>query len=835
MRNEFMYALNRNFIISFILSLLLINSNHLQPLDRSVALDTPFESVEMPQEPALEHEEGIDQELLTSLYSDRIGEIDQLMFYAQSLIGCLEMHLIKCDEKAAHAWLQNFIELCSQAKLMDTVISLPLCFTLAEQIRFLAETLDNALSTNLYFLPLLTALPTTIEIDDTTSPEKLLERMQEGSARVQNLYYKIDKIGSKWYQRTYNGLRAINSRYQVWGWTKTLAGLSVGIGLSAGSVAALLYLAADTFPKQVPNKFREFKNKMNSWLFEDYQNKFGEASKDDKNKIIRLANAAEIPTFPEFEYNEKDNTVTQKLGVVKFGKVFRFKKAIESIESLSLVILAEDHLYQFNQRHKLTDWVFKAGDKIHSFLSGVKPEVKDGTQYIHNITLDNACFDFIRKDLEPVYNVLEYLENPEKFIRTNRKITKSLLFVGPPGSGKTEAGLALIGSINAQNKLLGQPVRFRIKVIDPHDLVVWSPEALKYFIEDARQMAPCVIWLDEIHTAGLQVNNNGTFALAQLLKELDSLNKNNDPQHQIYFVAATNRPDLLSGDLMRPGRFETIHFSIPAFEERKHILQLYTAKKGYRIDTIDFDLIARITEGVSRSMLHEIFKKADFKASALNQQLTTEHLYQIVNEIVRRQKNEYYLTPHEENTIAIYQAGGALAHVVLDLPQKLESVTIKAISRIIVEQSAWDMRLSPEEKQQAVREQHKPEYGRIYTWSLYEQVNAETTDVLKKRCKVLLAGSVAQEIVLGARSTYRDKDRQEAFALAQTIVLEGLVLESLSDEQKRVIKDKALIVFKECEQEVRTLLMQRQETLTQLIALLCEHKTVRINEIQAIL
>lgn len=809
--------------------------SNLRALDTSVALDN-LENTEIPYEGSGEQKDELvyDTQVLTSLYADRIGDLDRLMFYAQSLIGYLDMHLIKCDEKAAHVWLQQFIDLCNQAKNNDNVITLPLCFQLAERIKLLAQVLDNALATNLYYLtPITISTVRSRPID--ISIEALVEVIQAGSMQVQALQYKIDKMGSSWYQRTYNGIRAINGRYQIWNWTKTIAGLSVGVGLSAGMVAALIYVMPTTWLSKDLAKLQE---KIDSWRYRNPNAKF---AYDEEDKVaiqqqVETGNSNLVPVYTVEAGNKIYQTIDKENGLVyKIGKIDLLKKPLAFIEALSLIVLAEDRIYQFNQRHKMTDWIFKAGDKIHTFLSGVKPEIKDGTQYAHHITLDNACFDFIRKDLDPVQNILDYIKDPEKFIRTNRKITKSLLFVGPPGSGKTEVGLGMLGSINEQNKEAGHPARFRIKIIDPHDLVVWSPEALKYFIEEARQMAPCVIWLDEIHTAGLQVNNSGTFALAELLKELDKLNKNNDSQSQIYFVAATNRPDLLSADLMRPGRFETIHFSVPSFDERKHILQLYVKGKGYRLEAIDFDLIGHVTEGVSRSMLHEIFKKADFKASAMNQQLTTEHLYQTVNELVRHQKNEYYLTSQEEQIIATYQAGAALAHMLLDMPNQLESVTIKACTRPIVEQSAWDMRLTPEEKQRAIKDQHKPEYGRLYTWSDHEQINIETVDTIKKQCKVLLAGSIAQEIILGARSTYREKDRQEAFALAQKIVLEGLVFDSFSDEQKHALKDKALTVLKQAEQEVKDMLLERKETLTRLIALLREQRTLRRDALNELL
>lgn len=812
-----------------------------------------FDVVPAPQVEAMV--EAKSPAVLMKMYAERIAQLDKIISYAQHIIQLVMNDQIKCNKQVVGPWLHSFLDVCNDLKKRKVdVITLQALIVSSRDIRKVAKTLELALMTNLAELAPLSA-DMFVErhmIGDVTF-EGAVSYMEEVSAQVEELEQKVMGFGSHWYNRAYNNLRNANIKYKI-GTRARRAGLCMlaGYAVSFGILKLLEY------------------SQVMKWEYFDRD--VMEDIVDDNGKIIKRAKSnpdgSPVPTlarkFREFFFDvrireprvelitigntkyavqalEKDNnknTPTHNYDyMVKDAYGLPCAIPLGLANTLGNLFFAEDQYSKFDSRWRLTEYLHGLKDQVHNSLRGSSLNTSTGARYVRDITLDDTEFDFVRSLLKPFYTILEFLKDAEKFMRTGAKIPKAFFITGGTGEGKSYAVEALVGSINKLREKMGNPSLFNFVPIEPHHLNGWNGNIAKGILSYAQTQAPCVVFFDEMHiSSGGAISTTGNTKLfTELLMVLDELDRNNDPDHHIIFIFASNRPEQFAPEFRN--RCEEVKFSAASFEERCNILKARTNKAGYRVEDIDFASLGRVTQHCSRRQLAKIFEHALLRAKEENVQLNFEHFYEEINQFIRHQLIGTALTGQEKHMIACYQAGNALAHLLLDLALRLESVTIRGYARPIIEMSEGHLtfQMSAQARQEMIDKSHKPKYGRIYTWSENEYVDIETDLTKRERCKALLAGGTAQRILLGGGTVYRLSDRKKALRLAEEIILKGVALADLSERQQQEVKEKAYELFTACEQEVHELLLAHKEQLIKLVQLLEDKQHVRAEEIKAAL
>ena len=301
-----------------------------------------------------------------------------------------------------------------------------------------------------------------------------------------------------------------------------------------------------------------------------------------------------------------------------------------------------------------------------------------------------------KQDLE---EIVDFLKNPEKYIRLGARIPKGVLLVGPPGTGKTLIAKAVAGEA-------GVPF-FSISGSDFVEMFVGvGASRVRDLFRQAKEKSPCIIFIDEIDAVGRARGRNAAMGgnderestLNQLLTEMDGFGTNSG----VIIMAATNRADVLDKALLRAGRFDRqIHVDLPDLNERKEIFQVHL--HPVKTDaTLDIDFLARQTPGFSGADIANVCNEAALIAARNNKKsVSKDDFLAAVDRIVGGlEKKNKVMTDEEKHTIALHEAGHASISWLLQYANPLVKVTIVPRGRALG--AAWYL---PEERQITTREQ----------------------------------------------------------------------------------------------------------------------------------
>ena len=300
---------------------------------------------------------------------------------------------------------------------------------------------------------------------------------------------------------------------------------------------------------------------------------------------------------------------------------------------------------------------------------------------------------------QEVQEIVEFLKNPKKFTDLGGKIPKGALLVGPPGTGKTLLAKAVAGEADVPF--------FSMSGSDFVEMFVGvGASRVRDLFRQAKEKAPCIIFIDEIDAVGRARANNSMMGgnderestLNQLLTEMDGFGTNSG----VIIMAATNRADILDKALLRAGRFDRqIHVDLPDLNERKEVFQVHL--KPIKVDsTLDVDLLARQTPGFSGADIANVCNEAALIAARHGKQsVGKEDFIAAVDRIVGGlEKKTKVMTEEEKRTIALHEAGHATISWNLQYANPLIKVTIVPRGRALG--AAWYL---PEERQITTREQ----------------------------------------------------------------------------------------------------------------------------------
>lgn len=424
--------------------------------------------------------------------------------------------------------------------------------------------------------------------------------------------------------------------------------------------------------------------------------------------------------------------------------------------------------------------------------------------------------------------VVDFLKNPERYVKIGAKIPKGVLLVGPPGTGKTLLARAVAGEAGVSF--------FHTSGSDFVEMFVGMGAArVRDLFETGRKNAPCIIFIDEIDAVGRSRgsglgggHDEREQTLNQILVEMDGFST--DPG--VIVMAATNRPDVLDPALLRPGRFDRqVTVDLPDVQERLDILRIHSAKVKCE-PGLDLERVARATPGSSGADLANLVNEAALYAARSRREMVNMDDFEkardkIILGVARESK---FMTAEEKKATAYHEAGHTLLHYYLKHVDPLHKVTI------IPHGNALGLTISLPEKDQ-------------YTLR---------AGYLKDRIVICMGGYVAEDIVYGETTTGTSNDIKQATTIARRMVTEWGMSElgfinlsnegeplflgreitqhkDFSDATAKRIDEEIEKILDECLNTTRTILTEHRDQLDRLTEELCEKETLDDAQIRELL
>lgn len=419
---------------------------------------------------------------------------------------------------------------------------------------------------------------------------------------------------------------------------------------------------------------------------------------------------------------------------------------------------------------------------------------------------DVAGLDEVKEEL---FEVVDFMKSPDKYIKMGAKIPKGILFYGPPGTGKTLLASAVAGETDSSffNVTGSEFVEKYVGV---------GAKRVRTLFEKARKEAPSIIFIDEIDAIGArrhsESNNEKDQTLNQLLVEMDGFNKDDN----IIIVGATNRLDLLDEALLRPGRFDRhIRINSPNYNSRYEILKVHTKNKPLHKD-VDLKLLARKTHGFNGAHLANIANEAAIFAVRDNcDEITTYHFDKALERVIAgiEQKNSV-LIEKEKKIVSYHEAGHALVSNIVNI------CPIQKISIIPRGDALGYVLQLPDEDRY------------IYT-----------KEELIGKIKILLAGKAAEEIIFNHLSTGARDDLKKVTDIADQMVCEYgmsklgfMTIEGNSKSfMSQQVQKEANAIVESCYKETLKLIKENINDLHIVANYLHDKETMTLEELQSLI
>jgi AFG3 family protein len=415
---------------------------------------------------------------------------------------------------------------------------------------------------------------------------------------------------------------------------------------------------------------------------------------------------------------------------------------------------------------------------------------------------------------QEVEEIVEFLKNPTKFTKLGGKIPKGALLVGPPGTGKTLLAKAVAGEANVPF--------FSMSGSDFVEMFVGvGASRVRDLFKQAKEKAPCIVFIDEIDAIGRARGRNPNFGsnderentLNQLLTEMDGFDTNSG----VIILAATNRADILDRALMRAGRFDRqIHVELPDLNERAEIFNVHL--KPLKLDEdVKVEFLAKQTPGFSGADIANVCNEAALIAARKNHEtVNRQDFLDAVDRIVGGlEKKNKIISMDEKQTIAYHEAGHAAISWLLPYAHPLVKVTIVPRGKALG--AAWYL---PEERSITTKEQLLDEMcstlgGRAAEELVFEKVSSGAQNDLERVTKQAYAmvSIFGMSEKIGTVSFY-DSTGQSDYAFTKpysekTAELIDEEAKKLIDEQyKRALK--ILEDHRENHQKLAQLLLDRE-------------------------
>jgi cell division protease FtsH len=424
---------------------------------------------------------------------------------------------------------------------------------------------------------------------------------------------------------------------------------------------------------------------------------------------------------------------------------------------------------------------------------------------------------------EEVQEIVEFLKSPGNYTNLGGKIPKGALLVGPPGTGKTLLAKAVAGEANVPF--------FSISGSDFVEMFVGvGASRVRDLFRQAKEKAPCIVFIDEIDAVGRARGKNNNFGsnderentLNQLLTEMDGFGSNSG----VIILAATNRADVLDKALLRAGRFDRqIYVELPDLNDRKEIFKVHL--RPIKIDeSVDVEFLSRQTPGFSGADIANVCNEAALIAARNKKKFVQkDDFMNAVDRIVGGlEKKNKIITQDEKRSIAIHEAGHATLSWFLEHANPLVKVTIVPRGKALG--AAWYL---PEERQITTKEQ-----------------------MLDEMC-ALLGGRAAEELYIGQISSGAMNDLERVTKQAYAMITYMGMSEKLpnisyydssgqeypfskpySDETAKLIDSEVKAMIAEQYDRAKMILTEKSDGHNKLAKILLEREIIYSNDLEHI-
>jgi len=451
---------------------------------------------------------------------------------------------------------------------------------------------------------------------------------------------------------------------------------------------------------------------------------------------------------------------------------------IYDIFSLLIIIAAFSFLYRLMQQNKLQQL-----RHIRATSKSDNTPVNEPVQALNsNVTFEDvAGIKDVKEELE---EIIDFLREPKKYRDLDIRLPKGVLLVGPPGVGKTFISKAVAGEANV-------PFFYQSGASFVHIYVGMGAKRVSELFSKAKQMAPSIIFIDEIDAVGKSRgehrNDEREATLNQLLTEMDGF----EDSSGVIVIGATNKIEMLDEALLRAGRFDRrIHISLPDYEDRFKTLELYLAHKP---NNVNVEEVARMTVGFNTAALDTLTNEAAIYAMREGRSVVETSDFEEVKEKVLLGKRKILSFTDEEREIqAIYQAAKAVIATWLDVEYE--------------------------------------KIGIVNTRLLSQEHEILSKSQLLSRIKVYLAGSIATQIHYNEQFTNASGDIAQAKEIVRKVIYEYAMSENfiVTHQQEEEL-------LRESVSEVSALLKTLEKALNEVSQFLLAHENITAEECRVIL
>lgn len=425
-----------------------------------------------------------------------------------------------------------------------------------------------------------------------------------------------------------------------------------------------------------------------------------------------------------------------------------------------------------------------------------------------------------------IKEIVDFLKNPEKYTTLGGKIPKGALLVGPPGTGKTLLAKAVAGEAHVPF--------FSMSGSDFVEMFVGvGASRVRDLFKQAKEKAPCIIFIDEIDAIGRARGKNPNWGanderentLNQLLTEMDGFGTNSG----VIILAATNRADILDRALLRAGRFDRqIHVELPDLNERKEIFKVHMRPLTKLGEEVSAEFLAKQTPGFSGADIANVANEAALIAARKNKnKVEKQDFLDAIDRIIGGlEKKNKIISPEEKKTIAYHEAGHATVSWVLEHANPLIKVTIVPRGQALG--AAWYL---PEERQLTTKDQMLDEMcavlgGRAAEELFFGRISTGALNDLEKVTKQAYAmvSFFGMSDRIGNRSFY-DSSGQNEYSFNKPY----------SDDTAKAIDEEVKSIIDLAYEKAKELLLKYREQHNKIGDLLLEKEVIFAEDLERIL